>query len=81
MKKQKPKTTTPRHRSSSRDTRAVRRPPPDRTPPDPLESADILKRTGADVAAKTKVKHILLNWKDNNGGGDNEKAKKRTRSS
>ncbi len=51
-----------------------RLPPP---PPDSIESADILKRT--DTAAKTRVKHILLNWKDNNGGGDNEKAKKRTR--
>jgi len=51
-----------------------RLPPP---PPDSLESADILKR--AETFPKTKVKHILLNWKDNNGGGDNEKAKKRTR--
>jgi parvulin-like peptidyl-prolyl isomerase len=51
-----------------------RLPPP---PPDPIESADVLKRT--ETATKTRVKHILLNWKDNNGGGDNEKAKKRTR--
>jgi len=51
-----------------------RLPPP---PPDSLESADILKRT--ETAAKTRVKHILLNWKDNNGGGDNEKAKNRDR--
>jgi parvulin-like peptidyl-prolyl isomerase len=34
-------------------------PPP---PPDPLESADILKREPP--AAKVKVKHILLGWKD-----------------
>jgi parvulin-like peptidyl-prolyl isomerase len=51
-----------------------RLPPP---PPDPIESADVLKRT--ETATKTRVKHILLNWKDNNGGGDNEKAKKHTR--
>lgn len=36
-------------------------PPP---PPDPLESADILKR--APVTQKAKVKHILLGWKDLN---------------
>lgn len=31
-------------------------------PPDPLESADILKRTDKDVAEKVQVKHILLGW-------------------
>ncbi len=36
-------------------------PPP---PPDSLDSVDILKRPIA--ADKVKVKHILLNWKDNN---------------
>lgn len=51
-----------------------RLPPP---PPDSLESADILSRP--EGTQKTLVKHILLNWKDNNGGGDNEKAKKRDR--
>ena len=35
-------------------------PPP---PPDSLDSADILKREP--VTQKAKVKHILLNWKDN----------------
>ncbi len=48
-------------------------PPP---PPDPLESADILKREP--VGQKVKVKHILLGWKDVNTGGD-ERAKKRDR--
>ncbi|HEY5946785.1 MAG TPA: peptidylprolyl isomerase [Kofleriaceae bacterium] len=48
-------------------------PPP---PPDPLESADILKREPQ--AQKVKVKHILLGWKDVNAGGD-ERAKKRER--
>jgi parvulin-like peptidyl-prolyl isomerase len=49
-------------------------PPP---PPDSLESTDILKREP--VTQKAKVKHILLNWKDNNGGGEDERAKKRDR--
>jgi len=48
-------------------------PPP---PPDPLETADILKREP--VTQKAKVKHILLGWKDVNTGGD-ERAKKRDR--
>jgi parvulin-like peptidyl-prolyl isomerase len=48
-------------------------PPP---PPDPLESADILKREPQ--TQKAKVKHILLGWKDLNAGGD-ERAKKRDR--
>jgi parvulin-like peptidyl-prolyl isomerase len=48
-------------------------PPP---PPDPLESAAIMKRP--EVAERVKVKHILLGWKDNNGGGD-ERGAKRTR--
>jgi len=48
-------------------------PPP---PPDSLESADILKREP--TTQKAKVKHILLGWKDLNGGGD-ERAKKRDR--
>jgi parvulin-like peptidyl-prolyl isomerase len=48
-------------------------PPP---PPDPLESADILKREPQ--GTKVKVKHILLGWKDVNTGGD-ERAKKRER--
>lgn len=51
-----------------------RLPPP---PPDPIESAEILKRTPE--TQKARVKHILLNWKDNNGGGDSPKAKTRTR--
>lgn len=51
-----------------------RLPPP---PPDSLESAEILKRPEA--TQKARVKHILLNWKDNNGGGDNPKAKVRDR--
>src|SRR6185436_5558898 len=46
-------------------------------PPDALESAEILKRP--EGTKKARVKHILLNWKDNNGGGDNEKAKNRDR--
>ncbi len=45
-------------------------------PPDPLESADILKREP--VTQKAKVKHILLGWKDLNTGSD-ERAKKRDR--
>jgi parvulin-like peptidyl-prolyl isomerase len=45
-------------------------------PPDPLESADILKREP--VTQKAKVKHILLGWKDVSAGGD-ERAKKRDR--
>src|SRR5678815_3092663 len=48
-------------------------PPP---PPDPLESADILKRP--QETQKAKVKHILIGWKDLNAGGD-ERAKNRTR--
>jgi parvulin-like peptidyl-prolyl isomerase len=44
----------------------VKRVPP--PPPDPLESADILKREP--VTQKAKVKHILLGWKDVNAGGD-----------
>ncbi|HEX5063521.1 MAG TPA: peptidylprolyl isomerase [Kofleriaceae bacterium] len=48
-------------------------PPP---PPDPLESADILKREPQ--TQKAKVKHILLGWSEVNAGGD-ERAKKRTR--
>jgi parvulin-like peptidyl-prolyl isomerase len=53
----------------------VKRVPP--PPPDALESADILKRNP--VTDKAKVKHILLNWKDNNGGGDDPRAKTRDR--
>jgi parvulin-like peptidyl-prolyl isomerase len=49
-------------------------PPP---PPDPLESADILKREP--VTQKAKVKHILLGWKDNGGGGRDPRAQKRDR--
>ncbi|HEY3801622.1 MAG TPA: peptidylprolyl isomerase [Kofleriaceae bacterium] len=47
-------------------------PPP---PPDPLESSDILKR--APVTDKAKVKHILLNWADNNP--KDPRAQKRSR--
>ncbi len=47
-------------------------PPP---PPDPLESADILKRPVE--SQKTKVKHILLGWKDVNAG--DPRGKERTR--
>ncbi len=49
-------------------------PPP---PPDSIESADILKREP--VTQKAKVKHILLGWKDNNGGGDDPRGKARDR--
>ena len=52
-------------------------PPPPPPAPDPLDSQDILKREP--VTQKAIVKHILLNWKDNNGGGDSEKAKNRDR--
>ena len=52
-------------------------PPPPPPPPDSLESVDILKREP--VTQKATVKHILLNWKDNNGGGDDPRAKKRDR--
>jgi len=45
-------------------------------PPDPLESADILKRDA--TPGKVKVKHILLGWKEVNTGSD-ERAKKRER--
>ncbi len=50
----------------------IKRVPP---PPDPLESADILKR---DIKAqKVKVKHILLGWKEVHA--DDERGKKRER--
>lgn len=49
-------------------------PPP---PPDPLDSTDILAREP--VTEKAKVKHILVNWKDNNGGGDDPRAQGRDR--
>src|ERR1051325_8339564 len=49
-------------------------PPP---PPDALESSDILKREPQ--TQKAKVKHILLGWKDNNGGGDDPRGKARDR--
>jgi len=45
-------------------------------PPDPLESADIMKREP--VTQKAKVKHILLGWNDVHGDQD-EAGKKRTR--
>jgi parvulin-like peptidyl-prolyl isomerase len=44
-------------------------------PPDPIESADILKREPQ--AAKVKVKHILLGWTEVHA--DDERGKKRTR--
>jgi parvulin-like peptidyl-prolyl isomerase len=44
-------------------------------PPDPLESAAILARTT--VAARVKVKHILLGWKEVNS--DDPRGKQRTR--
>ena len=47
-------------------------PPP---PPDKLESADILGR--APVTQKGKVKHILLGWKDVNGGDPRATARSR----
>jgi parvulin-like peptidyl-prolyl isomerase len=47
-------------------------PPP---PPDPLESADILKR--AQVTDKAKVKHILLGWTEVHA--DDPRGTKRTR--
>jgi len=47
-------------------------PPP---PPDPLESADILKR--APETQKAKVKHILLGWTEVHA--EDERGKKRTR--
>ncbi|HRC55546.1 MAG TPA: peptidylprolyl isomerase [Kofleriaceae bacterium] len=49
--------------------------PPPPPPPDKLESVEILSR--ATPAAKTKVKHILLGWKETNAG--DERGKKRTR--
>lgn len=50
-------------------------PPPPPPAPDALDSADILKREP--VTEKAKVKHILLNWKDNNP--DDPRAKSRDR--
>jgi peptidylprolyl isomerase/peptidyl-prolyl cis-trans isomerase D len=47
-------------------------PPP---PPDPLESADILKR--APETTKAKVKHILLGWTEVHA--EDERGKKRDR--
>jgi len=44
-------------------------------PPDPLESADILKRQP--LAQKAKVKHILLGWKDVHA--EDERGKTRSR--
>jgi parvulin-like peptidyl-prolyl isomerase len=46
-------------------------PPP---PPDPLESADILKREP--VTQKAKVKHILIGWTDVHGESDAAGAKR-----
>jgi parvulin-like peptidyl-prolyl isomerase len=46
----------------------------DEPPPDPLESADILKRT--ETAPKVKVKHILLGWNDVHGEQDPVGAKR-----
>jgi parvulin-like peptidyl-prolyl isomerase len=51
----------------------IKRVPP--TPPDPLESADILKRDP--VTQKAKVKHILLGWSEVNS--KDPRALKRTR--
>lgn len=50
-------------------------PPPPPPAPDSLDSTDILKREP--VTQKGKVKHILLNWKDNNP--DDPRAKARDR--
>ena len=57
--------------------KAVEPAPPPPPAPDALDSVDILKREP--VTQKAKVKHILLNWKDNNGGGDDPRAKTRDR--
>jgi parvulin-like peptidyl-prolyl isomerase len=54
----------------------IKRVPPPPPPPDKLDSTDILKREP--VTQKAMVKHILLSWKDNNGGGD-PRAKTRDR--
>lgn len=52
-------------------------PPPAPEKPDPLDSADILKRPITDK--KVEVKHILLGWKDQAGGGDDPRGQKRDR--
>jgi parvulin-like peptidyl-prolyl isomerase len=52
-------------------------PPPAPEKPDPLDSADILKR--APTAQSVEVKHILLGWKDQAGGGDDPRGQKRDR--
>ncbi|HTL36440.1 MAG TPA: peptidylprolyl isomerase [Kofleriaceae bacterium] len=52
-------------------------PPPAPEKPDPLDSADILKR--APTTKTAEVKHILLGWKDQAGGGDDPRGQKRDR--
>jgi parvulin-like peptidyl-prolyl isomerase len=52
-------------------------PPPAPEKPDALDSADILKR--APVTKTAEVKHILLGWKDQAGGGDDPRGQKRDR--
>jgi parvulin-like peptidyl-prolyl isomerase len=52
-------------------------PPPAPEKPDALDSADILKR--APVTKTAEVKHILLGWKDQGGGGDDPRGQKRDR--
>jgi parvulin-like peptidyl-prolyl isomerase len=62
----------------------VEQPPPEPPPappapekPDALDSADILKREP--VTKTAEVKHILLGWKDQAGGGDDPRGQKRDR--
>ena len=50
-------------------------PPPPPPPPDALDSKDILGR--APVTEKAKVKHILLGWKEVNGGDPRGAARSR----
>ncbi|HUS27512.1 MAG TPA: peptidylprolyl isomerase [Kofleriaceae bacterium] len=52
-------------------------PPPAPEKPDALDSADILKREP--VTKTAEVKHILLGWKDQAGGGDDPRGQKRDR--
>jgi parvulin-like peptidyl-prolyl isomerase len=52
-------------------------PPPPPPAPDALDSVDILKR--APTTTSAEVKHILLGWKDQAGGGDDPRGQKRDR--
>ena len=50
-------------------------PPPPPPPPDSLDSTDILKREP--VTKSSKVKHILLGWKEVNSGDPRATARER----